>query len=94
MSNLVQFPGAPFDRALNDDSDRGHAEAFRAMEGEVGDLDRMGEIATDLIMHCAAREDSFHKLELATFAVWQLAKMLKEFRKNYHKRYHGEEVAP
>ncbi|TYO65594.1 hypothetical protein FXV83_15270 [Bradyrhizobium hipponense] len=93
MSNLVQFPGTPSDRALNDDSDRPHAEAFRDIESEVGDLDRMGEIATDLIMHCSATEDSSHNLELATFAVWQMSKMLKEFRKNYHKRYQGEEIA-
>jgi hypothetical protein len=52
----------------------------------------MGEIARDLIMNCAAKEDSFHDLELATFAVWQLAKMAKEFRDNYQKRYHGELV--
>jgi len=31
-------------------------------------------------------------LELATFAVWQLAKMAKEFRANYQKRWHGELV--
>jgi hypothetical protein len=66
--------------------------AFRDMEGEVCDLDRMGEIAQNLIMNCAAREDSFHDLELATFAVWQLAKMAKEFRANYQKRWHGELV--
>jgi hypothetical protein len=52
----------------------------------------MGEIAQNLIMNCAAKEDSFHDLELATFAVWQLAKMAKEFRANYQKRYHGELV--
>jgi hypothetical protein len=69
-----------------------HAEAFRDLEGEVCDLDRMGEIAQNLIMNCAAKEDSFHDLELATFAVWQLAKMAKEFRANYQKRYHGELV--
>jgi hypothetical protein len=69
-----------------------HAEAFRDIEGEVCDLDRMGEIANDLIMRCAAREDSLHDLELATFAVWQMAKMAKEFRANYQKRYRGELV--
>ena len=56
------------------------------------DLDRMGEIAQNLIMNCAAREDSFHDLELATFAVWQMAKMAKEFRANYQKRWYGELV--
>jgi hypothetical protein len=29
-------------------------------------------------------------LELATFAVWQLAKMLKEFRASYYKRWYDE----
>jgi hypothetical protein len=60
------------------------------MEGEICDIDRMAEIANDLVMQCAAREDSFHNLELATFAVWQLAKMGKELRANYAKRWHGE----
>jgi hypothetical protein len=50
----------------------------------------MGEVAQSLIMNCAAREDSFHDLELATFAVGQRAKMAKEFRANYEKRWHGE----
>jgi hypothetical protein len=72
--------------------DEVHAEAFRDLEGEVCDLDRMGEIAVNLMMNCAAREDGLHDLELASFAVWQLAKMAKEFRANYQKRYHGELV--
>lgn len=71
-----------------------HSEAFRNVEGEVCDLDRMGEIAHNLIMQCAAREESLHELELATFAVCQLAKMLKKFRVDYDKRYHGELTGP
>jgi len=31
------------------------------------------------------KEDGFRDLELATFAVWQLAKMAKEYRTNYQK---------
>jgi hypothetical protein len=94
MSDVVPFPGAmpaPEVHTERDDNEV-HAEAFRDIEGEVCDLDRMGEIAQNLIMNCAAKEDSFHDLELATFAVWQLAKMAKEFRANYQKRYHGELV--
>jgi len=41
-------------------------------------------------MECAAREDKFRQLELATFAVWQLEKPAREFRENYFKRWHGE----
>lgn len=91
MSNVVEFPAA--DRPITESEiDKLHSEAFRDLEGEVCDLDRMGEIAQNLIMRCAAREDSFHDLELATFAVWQLAKLAKEFRANYEKRWHGEVV--
>jgi hypothetical protein len=90
--SVIEFPGAPSDRALNDDRDRRFAEAFRDLEGEVCDLERMGDIANDLIMQCAAREDSFRQLELAVFAVWQLAKMTRDFKESYFKRYHGELV--
>jgi len=94
MSDVVQFPGAPLpDRPFTEvEVDKLHSEAFRDLESEVCDVDRMGEIANNLIMRCAAREDSLHDLELAIFAVWQLAKMLKEFRANYYKRWHDEAV--
>jgi hypothetical protein len=98
MSEIVQFPGRGTspenrsDRELNDDGDRPHAEAFRDLEPEVCGLELMGDIAQDLIMQCAAREDSLRKLELAAFAVSQLAKMTRDFREIYYKRYHGELV--
>jgi hypothetical protein len=94
MSEVVRFPGveAPPQGYSKNHVDTAHWEAFRDMEGEICDLDRMGEITRDLITQCAAREDSLHELELATFAVWQLAKMLKEFKANYRKRWHGELV--
>ena len=88
-SNIVDFLIA--DRPVTaDEIAKIHSQAFQDMEGEVCDLDRMGEIAQNLIMNCAAKEDSFHDLELATFAVWQLAKMAKEFRTNYQKRWDGD----
>ena len=92
MSDVVPFPGAMPTPEVHTElyPDKVHAEAFRDLEGEVSDLDRMGEIARNLIMNCVAKEDSFHDLELATFAVWQLAKMAKEFRTNYQKRWDGE----
>jgi hypothetical protein len=95
MSEVVQFPGATPAPEVHAELDPNkiHAQAFRDMEGEVSDLDRMAEIAQDLIMNCAAREDAFHNLELATFAVWQLAKMANKFRTNYQKRWYNERVA-
>jgi hypothetical protein len=85
MADVVKFPGTP---SGQDSNDR-HAQAFCDLEGDVCDLERMGHIARDLMMECSAREDSLRPLELATFAVWQLAKMTQEFRESYYKRYHG-----
>ena len=94
MSDVVPFPGAtPAPEVHTElDPNKIHAQAFRDLEGEVCDLDRMGEIARNLIANCAMKEDDFRDLELATFAVWQLAKMAKEFRTNYQKRWYGEMV--
>ena len=90
--SIIEFPGCepPSEGYSAEHVNRLHSEAFRDLEGAVCDLERMGEIARGLIMECAAREDSYRQLELATFAVWQLAKMTQEFRANYDKRWHGE----
>jgi hypothetical protein len=90
MSNIVEFPVADRPITESEIDKKLHSEAFRNLEGEICDLDRMGEIANDLIMNCAAREDSYLNLELATFAVWQLAKMLTAFKANYYAAWHGE----
>ena len=72
-------------------TERGRDEnEFLDLEGDVCDLERMGHIARELMMECSAREDGLRQLELATFAVWQLAKMTQEFRESYYKRYDGE----
>jgi hypothetical protein len=50
----------------------------------------MGQIAQDLIIQCVAREDAYRELELSSFAVTQLAMMLRDFKDRYYKRWHGE----
>jgi hypothetical protein len=88
VSNIIEVPT---DQQLTDSQwAELHSRAFCDLEGEACDVDRMGEIANDLIMNCSARENGFHDLELATVAVWQLAKMLKEFTTSYYKRWSGE----
>jgi hypothetical protein len=37
-----------------------------------------------------AKEDGYRELELSTVAVTQLAKMLRDFKDRYHKRWHGQ----
>jgi hypothetical protein len=71
-----------------------HAQAFCDLEGEVCDLERMGQIAQDLIVECVAREDGYRELELSSFAVTQLSKMLRDFKDRYYKRWHGELTGP
>jgi hypothetical protein len=94
MSSVIEFPGKapPPEGYSKEHVDKLHAEAFRDLEGEVCDLDRIAEIAQNLIMNCVASKESFHDLELASFAVSQLAKMAKEFRANYEKRWYGVRV--
>jgi hypothetical protein len=41
---------------------------------------------------CSKRTLGYRELELAVFAVWQLAKMTRDFRESYQKRWHGELV--
>ena len=89
MSNLIKFP-LP-DRPITEgEIDKLHSEAFRDLEGDVCDLERMGQIAQDPIVQCVAREDGYRELELSSFAVTQLAKMLRDFKDRYDKRWHGE----
>jgi hypothetical protein len=92
MSNVVEFPDLAPAEGYKAYIEKLHAEAFRDLESDVCDLERVGHIARDLIMECAAREDSLRQLELAVFAVWQLAKTTKDFRESYQKRWYGELV--
>jgi hypothetical protein len=91
MSNIVEFPTS--DRPITEGEIAAlHSRAFRDLEGVVCDLERMGQIAQDLIVQCVAREDGYRELELSTFAVTQLVKMLRDFKDQYYKRWHGELV--
>ena len=88
-ADVIDFPTA--DRPITEtEIDKLHAKAFRDLEGGVCDLERMGQIAQDLIIQCVAREDAYRELELSTFAVTQLAKMLRDFKDQYYRRWHGE----
>jgi len=108
MSDVVQFPDAEAREVrhmthLNVsanapvvDVDKLHAEAFEEIEGDIVDVDRMAEITRDLIMNCSAAHDEkeLHNLGLATFAVFQMAKMTADLRKKYQALWDGEWVRP
>jgi hypothetical protein len=84
MSKFVEFPGRepPPEGYSEQYIDKLHSEAFRDLEGDVCDLERMGQIAQDLIAQCVGID---RDLELSSFAVMQLAKMLREFKDRYYK---------
>jgi hypothetical protein len=92
--SVIEFPGAePVEIEWTQSMiDEVQGRAFRDLEGEVCDLERMGQIAQDLIVQCVAREDGYRELELSTFAVTELAKMLRDFKCRYYKRWDGELV--
>jgi hypothetical protein len=56
----------------------------------------MAEITRDLIINCSAAHDEkeYHYLELATFAVFQMAKITGELRKKYQALWDGEWARP
>jgi hypothetical protein len=91
-ADIITLPGAALpDRPITEaEIDKRHSKNFRDLEGRICDVDRMGEIARNLIANCTMKEDGLHDLELATFAVWQLAKMLKTLNSDYQAAYHGE----
>jgi hypothetical protein len=93
MNDIIQFPATAPEDLAEADVDAFHAQAFSELESEINDLDRMGEIANDLIMRVSTKPESHHDLRLATFASHHLMKMLKKFRADYYVRFAGKQPA-
>jgi len=72
-------------------SEKRFTSAFMNLEGEVCDLDRMGEIAEHLVLEWLeiSGYSAPRKAELATCAVQQLARLLKEFKTKYFDAFEG-----
>jgi hypothetical protein len=78
-----EFPNEEFKERL--------AQAFRDMEGQICDLDRMSEIADRLTGGWLEESGASppREAELAVCAVEQVSKAMKEFRENYYRAYEG-----
>ncbi len=87
MSNVVPFPHEqqPLSEA---EIDKIHSAAFRDLEGRISDCAIMAGIALQLAEH--AIEGNQDKHEKAMFAVFEVARMLKRLKANYHAAWHGE----
>jgi hypothetical protein len=88
-ADILTFPGEGLpDRPITQDEiDKLFSKNFI---DRISDVENMGEIAQNLIAKCAAREDKEHDLQLATFAVFQLSKMLTKLKSDYYAAWHGE----
>jgi len=61
-----------------------HAQAFRDLEPEICDCEKMSDIAAQLVTNSD---------EAAPFAVVHLYEMLRRFRQEYYAAYHGDLAA-
>jgi hypothetical protein len=90
MSNVVEFPGGqpPAEGYSEEYVDKLHAEAFRDLEGHIGDCVHMAMIAVQMAEPALGGRDDTH--EKAMFAVCQVAVMLKKLKADYYAAWHGE----
>jgi hypothetical protein len=84
MTDVVQFPGKPSDRALIDDRDRRHAKAFRDLEGRISDCVTMAGIGVQMITNARDVEGE------VVFVVSHTSAMLTKLKADYYAAYHGE----
>ena len=82
-------PRTNMTKTENDDQDRYLATAYRRMECDVSNLERMGTIADRLVAEWTEDASNERAAELANFAVQQLADMLETFRKGYQANFAG-----
>jgi len=89
MSNVVEFPMA--DRPITESEidkphseDEIHAEAFRDLEGHIGDCATMAGITSQFMANAQCTD------ERLAFAVFHLTEMLFNLKKYYLAAYQGE----
>jgi hypothetical protein len=87
--NIVKFPGDTPAPEANDALARDLA--FRGLESEVCDLDRMGEIAQHLVIEWMGLESSEppREAELAFYGVQELRKRVTELKTQYYRACEG-----
>ena len=86
-ADIVEFP-LPDGPITEAEIDKLHSEAFRDLEGHIGDCVHMASIAVQMAEHAIEGTDEKH--EKAMFAVCQVAVMLKKLKANYYAAWYGE----
>jgi hypothetical protein len=81
--SVIEFPGhgtSPEDRS----DDEIHAEAFRDLEGHIGDCATMAKITSQFMANAQCTD------ERLAFSVFHLTEMLLNLKKHYYAAWHGE----
>jgi hypothetical protein len=89
MSNVVPFPHEQRP-LLEAEIDRLHSAAFRNLEGGISDCVVMASIALELAERAIKGRQNKH--EKAMFAVFEVARMLKRLKADYHAAWHDEPI--
>jgi hypothetical protein len=86
MTDVIPFPGAiPVPEVHTErDEDEIHAEAFRDLEGHIGDCVCMGQIASQFMANAKCDDEKL------AFAVFHLTEMLLNLGKHYKAAWRGE----
>jgi hypothetical protein len=83
--SVIEFPGrgaSPEDRS----EDEIHAEAFRDLEGHIGDCATMAEITSQFMANAQCTD------ERLAFSVFHLTEMLLNLQKYYLAAHRGEDI--
>jgi hypothetical protein len=83
--SVIEFPGrgtSPEDRS----EDEIHAEAFRDLEGHIGDCATMAEITSQFMANAQCTD------ERLAFSVFHLTEMLLNLKKYYAAAHRGEDI--
>jgi hypothetical protein len=83
--SVIEFPGrgaSPEDRS----EDEIHAEAFRDLEGHIGDCATMAKITSQFMANAQCTDESL------AFSVFHLTEMLLNLKKYYAAAHRGEDI--
>jgi hypothetical protein len=82
MSRIIEFPIT--EKPITEEEvDELHAEAFRDLEGHIGDCATMAEITSQFVVNAKCTD------ERLAFPVFHLTEMLLNLKKHYHAAWHG-----
>jgi hypothetical protein len=71
MSDIIEFPGPPNRPITENETDKLHAEAFRALEGRISDCVIMAGIAARIVSELKIIEGGTEEVNFTVFHTFQ-----------------------